>query len=56
MTKKTTNPEKREDKYSVTYEDEFSISIWKYDKKRSVSGPVEIEHKWKKIVDFAGKK
>lgn len=36
------------DKYSITYEDETSISIWKYDKKKSTSGPIEVEYKWKK--------
>lgn len=36
------------DKYSITYEDETSISIWKYDRKKSTSGPIEVEYKWKK--------
>lgn len=36
------------EKFSVTYEDETSISIWKYDKKKSTSGPIEVEYKWKK--------
>jgi hypothetical protein len=39
------------DKYSITYEDETSISIWKYDKKKSSTGPVEVEYKWKKGFD-----
>lgn len=38
----------KSEKYSVTYEDEISISIWKYDRKKSKSGPVEVEYRWKK--------
>lgn len=39
---------KNQEKYSIIYEDDISISIWKYDKKKSNSGPIEVEHKWKK--------
>lgn len=36
------------EKFSVTYEDDISISIWRYDRKKSTSGPIEVEYKWKK--------
>lgn len=36
------------DKFIITYEDEDSISYWKYDKKKSSINPVEVEYKWKK--------
>jgi hypothetical protein len=32
----------------VIYEDEYSVSIWKYNPYKPNSGPVEVEHKWKK--------
>jgi hypothetical protein len=37
------------DKYSITYEDETSISIWKYDKKKSSTGPVEVEYQYLRV-------
>lgn len=35
-------------KWEVVYEDEDSISIWKYNSKITTAGPVEVEYKWKK--------
>ena len=35
-------------KWEVVYEDEESISIWKYNSKIRTSGPVEVEYKWKR--------
>ena len=35
-------------KWEVVYEDEESISIWKYNSKITTSGPVEVEYKWKR--------
>ena len=39
------------DKYSITYEDETSISIWKYDMSKNSRNPYEVEHKWKKTFN-----
>jgi hypothetical protein len=35
-------------KWEVVYEDEDSISIWRYNSKITTSGPVEVEHKYKR--------
>ena len=35
-------------KWEVVYEDEDSISIWRYNSKITNAGPVEVEYKWKK--------
>ena len=35
-------------KWEVVYQDEDSISIWKYNSKITTAGPVEVEYKWKK--------
>ena len=35
-------------KWEVVYEDEESISVWKYNSKITTSGPVEVEYKWKR--------
>ena len=35
-------------KWEVVYEDEESISIWKYNSKITTSGPVEVEYKRKR--------
>jgi len=40
--------QKNQEKYSITFEDEESISIWKYDPSKTSSGPYEVEYKWKK--------
>lgn len=46
----TVNPKEtvKPTKWEIVYEDEDSISIWKYNSKISTSGPVEVEYKWKK--------
>lgn len=41
-------PQPKPNKWEVVYEDEDCISIWKYDKKKSPYGPVEVEYKYKK--------
>ena len=38
----------KQTKWEVVYEDEESISIWKYNSKITTSGPVEVEYKWKR--------
>ena len=35
-------------KWEIVYEDEESISIWKYDSKITTNGPVSVENKYKK--------
>jgi hypothetical protein len=35
-------------KFERVYEDEESISIWRYNLKKNPYGPVEVEYKWKK--------
>jgi len=35
-------------KFERVYEDEYCTSIWKYDYSKTTSGPVSVEHKWKK--------
>ena len=35
-------------KWEVVYEDEDSISIWKYNSKITIAGPVEVEYKYKR--------
>jgi hypothetical protein len=35
-------------KFTRTYEDDESISIWKYDLNKQPYGPIEVEYKWKK--------
>jgi hypothetical protein len=38
----------RPTKFERVYEDEFTISIWKYDLNKTTTGPVEVEIKYKK--------
>jgi hypothetical protein len=35
-------------KWEVVYEDEDSISIWRYNSKITTAGPVEVEQKYKR--------
>lgn len=35
-------------KWEVVYEDEDSISIWRYNSKITTAGPVEVENKFKR--------
>lgn len=51
MTKKMSKNSDNSEKYSVTYEDEYSISIWRYDNSKSTINPYEVEYKWKKGFD-----
>lgn len=43
-------------KWEVVYEDDESISIWKYDLRKTRFGPVEVEYKWKRHFNPWGKK
>lgn len=40
-------PEKQT-KFERVYEDEYCTSIWKYDYSKTTSGPVSVEHRWKR--------
>ena len=35
-------------KWEHVYEDEETISIWRYNSKITIAGPVEVEYKWKR--------
>jgi len=35
-------------KFEITYEDEESISVWKYNTNKTTAGPVEVEYRWKR--------
>lgn len=41
----------KSDRWEVIYEDDISVSIWRYNLTRSTSGPYEVETKWKKNFD-----
>jgi hypothetical protein len=43
-------------KYEITYEDDESISIWRYNTNKSTSGPVEVEYRWKRSFNPWDKK
>lgn len=47
MAKKTNLKEVEHKKWERVYEDEDSISIWKYDSKISLINPYEVEIKYK---------
>ena len=47
MSKKTNLKEVVHRKWERVYEDEDSISIWKYDSKKSLINPYEVEIKYK---------
>jgi hypothetical protein len=51
MTKRTTKSVENQDKFSITFEDDISIAIWRYDKSKSMTNPYEVEYKWKKGFD-----
>jgi hypothetical protein len=41
-------PHEKPVKWEVVYEDEESISIWRYDTRKTTFGPVEVEYRWKR--------
>ena len=47
MAKKTNLKEVEHRKWERVYEDEDSISIWRYDSKKSLINPCEVEIKYK---------
>ena len=49
------NPEKV-NKFERVYENEYCTSIWKYDYSRTTSGPVSVEHRWKKGFESSNTK
>ena len=47
----------KQTKWEVVYEDEESISIWKYDSLKTSFGPVEVVYKWKRsFIPWSQKK
>jgi len=48
MNKTPTPTQTTKIKWEVVYEDEDCISVWKYDIRKTINGPVEVEYKWKK--------
>ena len=42
-------------KWETVYEDEYTISIWKYDSRKSNVNPYEVEIKHKKEVEVVPK-
>jgi hypothetical protein len=53
--KPSTTPTERV-KWEIVYEDDESISVWKYDTRKTRFGPVEVEYKWKKGFNPWGQK
>lgn len=49
-------PHEKPVKWEVVYEDEESISIWRYDTRKTTFGPVEVEYRWKRSFNPWGKK
>ena len=43
-------------KWETVYEDEYTISIWKYDSEISMINPYEVEIKYKKESEIKTKK
>ena len=41
-------PEPKPIKWEISYEDEDTISIWRYNTKKNPNGPIEVEYKYKK--------
>jgi hypothetical protein len=48
MNKTPTPTQTTKIKWEVVYEDEDCISVWKYDTRKTINGPVEVEYKWKR--------
>jgi len=49
MAKVVKKTEELHNKWERTFEDDYSISIWKYDSKKSKVNPYEVETKQKKV-------
>ena len=41
-------PEPKPTRWEVVYEDEDTISIWKYNSNKTTNGPIEVEYKYKR--------
>ena len=48
MASQNTKKEDKPTKWERVYEDEESISIWKYDRTITTNGPVSVEYRWKR--------
>jgi len=42
-------------KWEVVYEDEYTVSTWKYDTKKNGNNPYEVDVKYKKEFPTGGK-
>lgn len=51
MKKKSSESKIEHRKWERVYEDEYTISIWKYDSRKSTINPYEVEIKYKKDPD-----
>lgn len=47
VTKENNSKTEKPTKFEYIFEDEDSKSIWKYDLKKTTSGPVSVEYHWK---------
>lgn len=52
MKKKSSESKIEHRKWERVYEDEYTISIWKYDSRKSTINPYEVEIKYKKDPDL----
>lgn len=43
-------------KFEVIYEDDESVSIWKYNLSKFKNGPIDVEYKWKRSFNPWDKK
>jgi hypothetical protein len=41
-------PEPKPTRWEVVYEDEDTISIWKYNSNKTTNGPIEVEYNYKR--------
>jgi len=48
MASQNTKKEDKPTKWERVYEDEESISIWKYDRTITTNGPVSVVYRWKR--------
>jgi len=49
-------PEPKPTKWEVVFEDEETISIWRYNSKKNPFGPVDVEYKYKRGYVHPGSK
>ena len=47
VTKENNSKTEKPTKFEYIFEDDESVSIWKYDIKKFPNGPVSVEYRWK---------